>query len=142
MNNWIVLALTAMGSFSAMILILSSLFKKGITPAFSLFVISVVWTICFGAWTSLERIKWGEYKSAMVLLVVAGILSAFGNWAQFRSITLSSNPGYTIAIVGCNGALVSLLAWKFFKGEMHLTGAFGVLLCVIGIILISWPNGK
>jgi uncharacterized membrane protein len=142
MNNWIVLALVAMFSFSGMILILSALFKRGVTPVFSMLVISLVWTICFGIWTSLEGVKWSEYKSAILLLVIAGLLSVFGNWAQFRSLAISSNPGYTIAIVGCNGALVSLLAWKFFKGEMHMTGAFGVLFCVIGIILISWPNGK
>ena len=139
MWNYVTQALTALVSFAMMVMLITAAIKRGVSVPFSLFILSLVLTVSYGAWSAGEWGMWSAWKSAMPLLVIAGLFSVLGNWAMFLSTSTSANAGYALAIIGCQAALVLLLSHWFLGGELHWLRVFGIAVCFIGVLIISWP---
>ncbi|WP_226377780.1 EamA family transporter [Citrifermentans bremense] len=51
----------------------------------------------------------------------------------------SANAGYALAIIGCQSALVLLLAYWFLGDEIRWFRLLGIAVCILGVVIISWP---
>lgn len=143
MWNYVSQALTALVCFAFMVLFMTAAVKRGVSVQFSMFVLSLVLTFSFGIWSYGDWGMWPQWKAAVPLLVGAGLCSVVGNWAMFLATSSSANAGYALAIIGCQSALVLLLAYWFLGGEMHWLRLLGIAVCVLGVVIISWPlEGK
>lgn len=139
MWNYVTQALTALVSFAMMVMLMTTAVKRGVSVPFAMLILSLVLTVSFGAWSSGEWGMWSTWKSAVPLLLLAGLFSVLGNWAMFLATSSSSNAGYALAIIGCQSALVLVLSYFFLGGEMHWLRLLGIATCLIGVIIISWP---
>lgn len=139
MWNYVTQALTALVSFSMMVMFMTAAVKRGVSVQFAMFVLSLVLTFSFGIWSFTE---WGtvqQWKPYLPMLVAAGLFSVIGNWGMFLATSSSANAGYALAIVGCQSALVLVLSWWFLGGEMHWLRLVGIATCILGVVIISWP---
>lgn len=142
MWNSITQSLTALVSFSFMIVLLTATVKRGVSVPYAMFVLSAVLLISNGLWAWGEGLRWPAWKLAIPLLIAAGICSVLGNWAMFLATSTSANAGYAVAIIGCQAALVVLLSYWFLGGELHWLRLVGIAVCFVGVMLISWPIAK
>jgi len=139
MWNYVTQALTALVSFSMMVLLMTAAVKRGVSVPFAMFVLSLVLVVSFGAWSSGQ---WGMlpvWKAALPLLVGAGLCSVLGNWAMFLATSSGANAGYALAIIGCQSGLVLFLSYRFLGGEFHSLRLLGIAICIVGVLIISWP---
>lgn len=139
MWNYVTQALTALVSFAMMVMLITTAVKRGVSVPFSMFILSLVLTFSFGAWSSGEWGMWPTWKSAVPLLLAAGLFSVLGNWAMFLATSSSANAGYALSIIGCQSALVLILSYMFLGGELHWLRLVGVATCLVGVLIISWP---
>lgn len=139
MWNYVTQALTALVSFSMMVMLMTAAVKRGVSVQFSMLVLSLVLTVSFAAWSYGEWGMWSAWKSALPLLILAGLFSVLGNWAMFLATSSSANAGYALAIIGCQSAFVLILSYFFLGGEMHWLRLVGIATCILGVVIISWP---
>ncbi len=139
MWNYVTQALTALVCFALMVMFMTAAVKRGVSVPFAMLVLSLVLTVSFAVWSAGDWGMWGAWKHAVPLLVVAGACSVLGNWAMFLATSSSANAGYALAIIGCQSALVLLLSYWFLGGEMHWLRLVGIVTCLIGVVIISWP---
>ena len=106
--------------------------------SFILFGLSVVLTFFYFIQT-LVTTKFGiavDVKTLLFLLVI-GILSGIGNWAQFQAANDAPNPGLAIAIVGMQAGLIAIFAILFLKDKITTLQAVGIGVGIVAIMLIS-----
>lgn len=139
MWNYVTQALTALVSFAMMVLFITAAVKRGVSVPFSLFILSLVLSVSFGAWSSSEWGMWPTWKSYVPLLLAAGGCSVLGNWAMFLATSSGANAGYALAIIGCQSALVLIFSYFFLGGELHWLRLVGIVTCLVGVLIISWP---
>lgn len=139
MWNYVTQAAMALVSFTMMVMLMTTAVKRGVSVPFAMFMLSIVLTFCFGVWSSGEWGMWPAWKSAVPLLLLAGLFSVLGNWAMFLATSSGANAGYALAIIGCQSALVLLLSYWFLGGELHWLRLLGIATCIVGVIIISWP---
>jgi hypothetical protein len=133
---WHWYALTAMGCFATMQLIFTYLNRKGVAPA-----VTLLWVFAFGALfyvghMRVTRTPMPVAPSSIALMVVAAALAYVGNLSSVRSLTLAPNPGYAVALVSMQAAVVTLVAIAIFGLTVTWMKGLGVLLCCLGIALL------
>ncbi len=81
--------------------------------------------------------KFEVSTGSIILVLIMGILSVIGNYAQFHAANAAPNPGIVFAIVGVQSSLVTLLAFVLFKDKVTPIQLAGILLGLISISMIS-----
>jgi len=115
MWNYITQALTALVSFAMMVMLITAAVKRGVSVPFSLFILSLVLSFSFGAWSSGEWNMWPTWKSAVPLLLVAGLCSVLGNWAMFLATSSSANVrpvDYRLPVSSCPFPFLLVSRWR------------------------------
>lgn len=135
-NNWLVLSAIALLCFSVMAIFITHAVKQGITVPCVMLIISLVWLFSFGYLTFLTGTGKITYP-LFLILIAAAALSVIGNWAQFKAASLADNAGYAFAIIGCQSALIAILAVFFLESKIGIQQILGMGLCICGIITLA-----
>jgi drug/metabolite transporter (DMT)-like permease len=136
--NWVLLSFIALTCFSIMVTLITMLSRGGLPVSFILFGLSVVLTIFYFIQTFITT-KFGfavDTKTLLFLLII-GVLSGIGNWAQFQAARDAPNPGLAIAIVGMQAGLIAILAMFYLKDKITALQAVGIGVGIFAILLIS-----
>lgn len=72
----------------------------------------------------------------LLIMLVVGIFSVIGNWADFEGIKRAPNPGYSTAIRNTTILPVILFSVLIFGSEFSLLKLLGAILVMIGIALL------
>jgi len=140
--SWLTQSLVALISFSFMSILITSQTRKGIPVDFSMFIVSIIWIISFPTLTFTKYgtetvFKWLSSPLVIMPLIIASLLSVVGNILQFNAQSQAPNPGLAMAIVGCQSALIALIAIPALKDKLTLSQGFGIFVIVIGIAIVS-----
>jgi len=136
--NWLTLSFWGLGSLSVMSFLITFLTRKGYPTAFVLFCIGFILTVFYGVQAFAVMKYRPEVRADTVLLLIGiGVLSAFGNLALYQAANNAPNPGLAVAIVGMQGGLVALMSLVFLKDALSIYQAFGLILSLAGVFLMS-----
>ena len=81
-------------------------------------------------------------KKLFILTISFAILLIFNNIVMQKALSNSPNTSYTHIIVNLN-ILITLLAGYFlFKERFNLKCLFGIFLCLLGIIIITYYSNN
>jgi drug/metabolite transporter (DMT)-like permease len=75
--------------------------------------------------------------NALLLLVLVGIMGSVVYLFLYKSISISPNPAYPVAIVSSSVVIVTLISSFVLGTSLGLVNFFGVLIAVIGIMILS-----
>jgi uncharacterized membrane protein len=133
---WQGYAVVAMACFASMQLLFTQLTRRGIaTPTMLLFVFA------FGASFYLLHVlltgtSVAVTTPAVLLLVLAASFSYVGNLCAVRALAAAPNPGYAVAIVGLQAAVVTLTSVLLLGSTLSWIKGLGVFLCCAGVALL------
>lgn len=118
--------------------LITSLTRKGYPVSFVLFGIETILTILYCIQTfAVEKYKPELTLGAILLLLLIGVLSAVGNFAQFQAANDAPNPGLAIAISGMSAGIVALLVLIFLRDELTTMQIIGLVLALVSIFFIT-----
>lgn len=137
--NWIFLSVTALFLLSTMSILITTLTRKGYPVSFVLLGIGIIFTIFYFFQTFvLSHPTFSINLNTILMLLLIGILSTFGNFALFQAANNAPNAGLAITIgAGLQAAVVSVLAFIFLKDKLTTMQIIGIILAVFAIILIN-----
>jgi hypothetical protein len=133
---WQWYALVAMGCFAAMQLLFRHLGNKAIDPAGMLLVVFAVGTLLYLAHVRVMRAPVPLTAGGLALLGGCAVLSYVGNLFSVRAVTAAPNPGYAVALVSLQGAVVTILAAGLVGASFTWVKMIGVVLCCAGLALL------
>jgi uncharacterized membrane protein len=136
--SWFIYAIIAMFAFSVNFLLIKKILNLGIRSEIVLmyiFGISALVILIFSVSTK-TTINITGYIFLFILL--AAIFAIIGNVFLFKSIGISPNPGYALAVSGVHILLVAIASVFIFKSDFSLVKGLGTILAVVGIILLGW----
>jgi drug/metabolite transporter (DMT)-like permease len=133
---WQTSALVAMLCFAAMQLAFRYLSRKGIDSAAMLLLVFVFGALPYFVQVKLTRAPLPTDMAIIALLAGTGLLSYVGNLFSVRAVAAAPNPGYAVAIVGLQAAVVTLAASGLLGESMAWEKLLGVALCCAGIALL------
>jgi len=122
--------------FASMQLVFKTLNRRGVDSA-----VSLLFVFAFGALLYLTHVR--TVRTAVHLttpiagwFVLAAVLAYVGNLFSVRAIVSAPNPGYAIAIVSLQAAVVTLVSIVWLGAAFSWIKALGVLLCCAGVALL------
>jgi drug/metabolite transporter (DMT)-like permease len=133
---WQWYALIAMACFASMQLLFKQLSREGVdTPAILLLVFA------FGALFYLAHVRamrtpLPATAPVIALLAATAVLSYVGNFFSVRAVASAPNPGYAVALVGLQAAVVTIAAVALQGATLSWIKAIGVALCCLGVALL------
>ena len=136
LGNWVVLAIAATVLLGVMTVILTSL-AKGMSVPFVLLFVAGCWVVGFVPMVYREPVRIQIGFNHILILVICGALSIFGNLSLFQSAKLAPNAGLPIAIFSCQAVVVAVVAWALLGGKLTLWQIVGMIFCVAGAVIIK-----
>ena len=139
--HWFGLSLIGLGALSGMSLIIAHLIRQGLSTGLVLFVVAGGLAI-----TSLIVFLSGANRSLpdgatpWVLLVLAGLLSAVGNFVAYQAAAVAPNAGLPIVVAGLQGAAVVVLSILLLKDSINTLQLVGVLFAITAVALIGFGS--
>jgi drug/metabolite transporter (DMT)-like permease len=133
---WQWYALIGMGCFAAMQLVFRQLGRKGIDTAGVLLVVFAFGTALYLVHVRVTRTPVPTTWPVMALLAATAVLSYVGNLFSVRAVTTAPNPGYAVALVSLQGAVVTLVASGVLGDSLSWMKLLGVALCCAGVALL------
>lgn len=133
---WQWYAVIAMGCFASMQLLFTHVTKKGLAPPVSLLLVFALAAMLYLAHIRATRTPINLSPSLVSLLVLVAVLSYIGNLFSVRALAAAPNPGYAIAIVSVQAAVVTLSAIFLLGSSFSIMKTIGVVLCCVGIALL------
>jgi hypothetical protein len=134
---WIVYSLGAMGFLAAMTLMFVPPGRAGVPPSVVLFYLFLCACVLNFGFIKFQRTSLDVSWNAMLWIGGAALASFLGNLCALNAINLAPNPGYASAIEASKAPVVVLLSVWLFASHFSLLKGLGVLLCAIGVALIS-----
>lgn len=134
---WILFSLLAAVCFSALFLVFKALELRGVPTFVSLtwvFGLGCLWNVLHTTVTQ-QSLRIGP--SMLLLFAGTALLSYIGNGLQFRATALAPNPGYAVAIVSVQVALIAVASAFMFGSELSLLKGCGIGLCFLGVALLA-----
>lgn len=74
---------------------------------------------------------------SIVLAIIIGICSMLGTIFGLKSIRLSPNPGYSVAIFSSGFVFITLVSVVFFGSSLSASKVTGIIATFIGLVLLS-----
>src|SRR5688500_2171801 len=133
---WQWYALTAMICFAAMQLIFTYLGRRGLDPAAMLLVVFGFGALLYLGHVRIMHTPLAGSRSVVALLITAAVLSYVGNLSALRALAGAPNPGYSVAVVGIQAAVVTVMAIVFLGASFSWIKGIGVVLCALGVALL------
>jgi len=134
---WIVYSLLAAVSFTVLFLIFKELEVRGVPTFVSLtwvFGLGCLWNIAHNVVT---RQPLAVSASLVSVFAATALIRYVGNGLQFRATAMAPNPGYAVAIVSINAALISIASVWIFGAELSMMKIGGIGLCFLGVALLA-----
>jgi drug/metabolite transporter (DMT)-like permease len=133
---WQWYALVAMVCFAAMQLLFKHLSRRGVDSAAMLLLVFAFGTLPYLVHVRITRTPMPASAPVMALLAGTALLSYVGNFFSVRAVALAPNPGYAVALVSLQAALVTVAAVGLLGATVSWVKAIGVALCCLGIALL------
>lgn len=135
--TWLTQSFIAMASFALMVIMVTNELKKGMSSQMAMLLIALTWIPAFGIW------QWKKgfmpiSASSVLVIIIAGLLSVLGNWAQFEAAARAPSPGLSASVVSCQVVLIAILAKLLFHSYINPMQIIGMLICLIGVVIISF----
>jgi drug/metabolite transporter (DMT)-like permease len=140
--SWLTQALLGLFSLGLMSFLITFITRKGYSVSFVLFAVVLVLTVGYFFQTFIlsKQTFVIDYK-LIILLLITGILSYFGNLFLFQAAHDAPNPGLAITIGGMQGIVVAVLSVIFLKDKLNTLQIVGLILAVLAIFLINAGSG-
>ncbi len=137
--NWLTLSIIALVLLSVMAFLITVLTRKGYPVSFVLFGLGITFTIVFFIQTfAISRPSFVIHTSTIIAIFIIGILSTVGNLAFFQAVNDAPNAGLAVAVGGgLQAAVVSVLAFVFFKDKLTLLQIIGILFAIFAVFFIN-----
>jgi uncharacterized membrane protein len=135
---WFIYALIAMASFTAMFLVFVKIGKLGLRSEITFMYYCFFAALLVFLYSTSTKISLSATKYMLIFLIVAAVFGAIGNIFLLKSMSVSPNPGYALAISGVHVLLVAIASIFLFKSEFTLIKGIGTVLAVVGIVLLGW----
>ena len=81
-------------------------------------------------------------KSLILFTIIFAILLIFNNIIMQKALEKTPNIGYTHIIVNLNILITLLASFFLFKERFNLKCLFGIFLCFLGIIIITYYSNN
>ena len=135
--KWQLSAFLAMLSFSFSFLCFRKLCDAGVSAALQLACVSGIMLAGSAAIVWWQGNGFGMARGPLLYALLAGVLCVAGNCLQLHALGRAVNPGYALAIIAANVAVVSVLSALWLGTPLHLSRVLGILLCGAGVFLVS-----
>lgn len=133
---WQWYAVIAMVCFAAMQLIFAHVTKKGIAPPVSLLLVFGLGALLYLLHVRGTRMPLHLSLPVVSWLVLPATLSYIGNLFSVRAIATAPNPGYAVAVVSVQAAVVTMGGILLLGASFSWMKTIGVILCCLGIALL------
>jgi drug/metabolite transporter (DMT)-like permease len=133
---WQWYALIGMACFAFMQLLFKHLSRRGVDSAATLLVVFAFGALLYLVHVRATRTPLPTTGSLIALLAVTALLSYVGNLFSVRAVAAAPNPGYAVALVSLQAALVTVIAVGLQGATLSWAKAIGVALCCIGVALL------
>ena len=133
---WEWYALVAMVCFASMQLMFKDLSRRGVDSAAMLLMVFAFGTLPYLVHVRMTRTPLPTTGFLIALLAGTALLSYIGNFFSVRAIAVAPNPGYAVALVSLQAAVVTVTAVALQGATLSWVKAIGVALCCIGIALL------
>ncbi len=135
--GWFITALVSMLAFSVVFLlfkIISDLKVRGELALLYHFGISAIFLFFY---LYFNKTPLSVNRIQIMFILVAAIFGVIGNILLYNSLGSSSNPGYTLAVVGVNTLVVTIASVFIFKSNFGLSKFIAIALIVAGVSLLG-----
>jgi drug/metabolite transporter (DMT)-like permease len=126
----------AMICFAAMQLVFRELGRRGVNLSAVLLVVFALAALLYLLHVRVTRAPVPATATVLALLAGTAVLSYIGNHFSVRAVATAPNPGYALALVSLQGAVVTLIAAALFGASLSWIKLVGVALCCVGVALI------
>jgi drug/metabolite transporter (DMT)-like permease len=133
---WQWYALVAMACFAAMQLVFRHLGTSGVDSAAVLLAVFVFGAVLYLAHVRVTGATVPATWRVVALLAGTAVLSYVGNLFSVRAVTAAPNPGYAVALVSLQGAVVTVIATGLLGASFTWIKMVGVALCCAGVALL------
>ena len=133
---WQWYALIAMVCFAFMQLLFKHLSRRGVDSAAILLLVFAFGALLYLVHMRATRTSLPTTGGVIALLALTALLSYVGNLFSVRAVAAAPNPGYAVALVSLQAALVTVIAVALQGATLSLVKAIGVALCCIGAALL------
>jgi len=135
--GWFVYAIAGMISLGIMTLIFKQLLDKESKPELILAFVFGLGMVFYLIQMLIAKTQVKVSWTVFLLLVLAAFLSYIGNLFVLKSLGLTPNPGYTMAIVGLNAIFITLASLFLFGSKITLVKIAGVVCALLGLMLLA-----
>jgi len=129
-------ALVAMICFASMQLLFKHLSRRGVDSAAMLLMVFAFGTLPYLVHVRVMRTPLPTAGSLFALLALTGLLAYVGNLFSVRAVSEAPNPGYAVALVSLQAAVVTMAAVALQGASLSGIKAIGVALCCLGLALL------
>jgi drug/metabolite transporter (DMT)-like permease len=129
-------ALVAMACFAAMQLLFRQLSRRGIETSAILLLVFAFAALLYLLHVAVTRTPLPTGLPVVALLAGAAALSYVGNLFSVRAVATAPNPGYAVALVSLQAAVVTIAALGVAGATLSWVKLLGVILCCGGIALL------
>jgi len=136
--EWFAYALISLIGFGILFTLIKYGLNKGITSEGMLFYQFLFTALIIGAFLLFSsKNAFSINKIQFLILIIIGIISVIANLFLFKAMSISTNPGYVLAITNLNTLLVLIVSFFVFGAKFDIIKLIGTLLAIIGVILIG-----
>ena len=136
--GWFIYAIIAMVALTINFLLIKKILNLGIRSEIVLIYIFGISAIIILIYSVSTKASINISRYVFLFILLAAIFAIIGNFFLFKSMGISPNPGYALAVSGVHILLVAIASIFIFKSDFSLVKGVGVILAVIGIILLGW----
>ena len=129
-------ALVAMICFAMMQLMFRHLSRRGVDSAAMLLMVFAFGTLPYLVHVRLTRTPIPASGLVIALVAATALLSYVGNLFSVRALSEAPNPGYAVALVSLQAAVVTVAAVALQGASLSWVKAVGVALCCVGLALL------
>jgi len=72
-----------------------------------------------------------------VVIIATGVFMYVGNICFIKAVSMAPNPGYAVAIESTKAVLIAVASYFLFSDDLEWMHSAGVLLCVVGVTVIT-----
>ena len=117
-------------------LLFRQLSRRGIETSAILLLVFAFAALLYLLHVAVTRTPLPTKLPVIALLAGAAALSYVGNLFSVRAVATAPNPGYAVALVSLQAAVVTIAALGVAGATLSWVKALGVILCCAGIALL------
>ena len=137
---WFLSAVLALLAFAGMQLSFKRLAAGGLSTPTLLLLVFALSTVFLAIHAAASRSSLAVDAKLYKFVLIAAVLSYFGNLFMVRAIAEAPNPGYAMGVIGAQAVVVTIGAIVLFGSEFSFVKGIGIALTVIGAALLGFER--